>query len=305
MSRLALGGLLLLWALAQGLYRPEVELLRKDKRVVASVSGEEGSLFFAEYGEILLGPLEALTPEEARVGGRAFFRDPASRVEEGLEVGAQVEVAYNPDWREGDRPHLLRLRRAQGEPQGRYLRLVLADPKGVEVRLGEGVEARGPLGVVERGGGEEILLTGGEARYLEEEGRVELAPRLGEVWVRQGAVEARGGRLLYRNDTGVAHLEGPVALRREGEKPLSGEAQALRYELDEDRLWLLGVELRQGGRTTRAREALVVEREGVAYLLGGVESRDPQGFLRGERVLYLLKTGEAVVLGGVSGEFRE
>ncbi|WP_038057535.1 hypothetical protein [Thermus amyloliquefaciens] len=297
--------LALVLALAQEVYRPEVELVRKDKKVVAWVSGEEGSLFYADYGDLLVGELQALSSERVQVEGRVFFRDAGSALEEGLKVGERVEVAYNPDWEREGLPYLMRLRRA-GEGKGeRYLRLVLYDPKGVEVRLGEEVEAQGPLAVVERGRVEELFLSGGEARYLEEEGRLELRPAPGKVAVVQGRVRVEGQGLRYLNDTGEAFLEGPLRLQREGEKPLSGKAGALRYLLDEDRLWLLGgVEFTQGGRTTKAERALLREKEGYAYLFGGVESRDEKGQVRGERVRYALRTGEVVVLGGVAGEFR-
>jgi hypothetical protein len=296
----------LFWALAQEVYRPEVELTRKDKRVVAWVSGEEGSLFYADYGDLWVGVLRDLAPGRVQVGERAFFRDEGSVLEEGLRVGDRVEAAFNPDLEREGLPYLMRLRRA-GEGRGeRYLRLVLFDPKGVEVRLGEGVRATGPLGVVERAGQEELFLSGGEARYLEAEGRLELRPALGEVLVEEGAVRVKGSRLRYQNETGEAFLEGPLEVRREGEKPLSGKAGSLRYLLDEDRLWLLGgVEFTQGGRTTRAERALLREKEGYAYLFGGVESREEKGLVRGERVRYALRTGEVVVLGQVAGEFRE
>ncbi|WP_436411085.1 LptA/OstA family protein, partial [Thermus scotoductus] len=176
---------------------------------------------------------------------------------------------------------------------------------------GGGVEGVGVLcvvrgeRVVEGGGVEELFLSGGEARYLEEEGRLELRPAPGKVAVAQGQVRVEGQRLRYQNDTGEALLEGPLEVRREGEKPLSGKAGSLRYLLDEDRLWLLGgVELTQGGRTTKAERALLREKEGYAFLYGKVESRDERGVVRGERVRYALKSGEVVVLGGVAGEFR-
>lgn len=296
----------LFWALAQEVYRPEVELTRKDKKVVAWVSGEEGSLFYADYGDLWVGVLRALSPERVQVEERSFFRDEGSALEEGLKVGDRVEVAFNPDLEREGLPYLMRLRRAGEGKAERYLRLVLFDPKGVEVRLGEGVRAKGPLGVVERGGQEELFLSGGEARYLEAEGRLELRPTPGEVLVEEGAVRVKGSRLRYQNETGEAYLEGPLEVRREGEKPLSGKAGSLRYLLDEDRLWLLGgVEFTQGGRTTRAERALLREKEGYAYLFGGVESREEKGLVRGERVRYALRTGEVVVLGQVAGELRE
>ncbi|MFN3179666.1 MAG: LPS export ABC transporter periplasmic protein LptC, partial [Thermus sp.] len=139
----------------------------------------------------------------------------------------------------------------------------------------------------------------------EEEGRLELRPAPGKVAVVQGQVRVEGQRLRYQNDTGEALLAGPLEVRREGEKPLTGKAGSLRYLLDEDRLWLLGgVELTQEGRTTKAERALLREKEGYAYLYGGVESRDEKGLVRGERVRYALKSGEVVVLGQVRGEFR-
>ena len=70
LSLLALLGLSLV--LAQEVYRPEVELVRKDKRVVAWVSGEEGSLFYADYGDLHVGELVALAEDRAVVGERAF-----------------------------------------------------------------------------------------------------------------------------------------------------------------------------------------------------------------------------------------
>jgi hypothetical protein len=304
-GRILLLALVVALALAQEVFRPQVELTRREKKVVAWVSGKEGSLFYADYGDLYRGTLLALSEDRVRVGERAFFRDGGSAVEEGLQVGEEVEAAYNPDWEREGLPYLMRLRRA-GKEGERYLRLVLYDPKGVEVRLGEEVEARGSLGVVERGGEENLFLSGGEARYLEEEGRLQVDPRPGEVLVAQGAVRVKGSRLLYRNETGEALLEGPLEVTRAGEKPLLGKAGSLRYLLDEDRLWLLGgVELTQGGRTTKAQRALLREKEGYAYLFGGVESRDEKGFVRGERVRYSLRTGEVVVLFGVQGEFRD
>lgn len=295
-----------LLVLAEEAFRPQAELTRKEKRVVAWVSGEEGSLFYADYGDLYVGELRSLTLDRVEVGDRAFYRDKGSVVEEGLAPGERVEAAYNRDLEREGLPYLMRLRRA-GKGEGeRYLRLVLFDPKGVEVRLGEEVAARGPLAVVERGGQEELFLSGGEARFWEEEGRLELRPGPGEVFVVQGAVRVKGSRLRYRNDTGEALLQGPLEVERQGEKPLAGEAGSLRYLLDEDRLWLLGgVTFTQGGRTTRAEKALLQEKEGYAYLYGGVESRDEKGFVRGERVRYALGTGEVVVLSRVSGEFRE
>ncbi|WP_460387405.1 hypothetical protein [Thermus thalpophilus] len=298
-------GLLLLCALAQEAFRPEVELVRKDKKVVAWVSGEEDSLFYADYGDLYLGELKERGQDKAVVGEKAFFLDAGSAVDEGLKPGDMVEAAYNPDFTREGLPHLLRLRRAGAGKGERYLRLVLFDPKGVEVRLGSEVRATGPLAVVERGSEETLFLSGGSARYLEEEGRLEVRQAPGEVAVEEGATRVKGRRLRYQNDTGEALLEGPLEVRREGEKPLLGKANSLRYLLDEEALWLLGVEFTQVGRTTKAERALVREKEGFAYLFGNVESRDEKGFVRGERVRYALERGEVVLLGRVAGEFRE
>lgn len=73
-ARLALGLalLLVLWALGQETFRPEVELTRKEKRVVAWVSGEEESLFYADYGDLWVGVLEDLAQDRVRVGGVPF-----------------------------------------------------------------------------------------------------------------------------------------------------------------------------------------------------------------------------------------
>lgn len=83
---------LCLLALAQEVFHPQVELTRKEKKVVAWVSGEEGSLFYADYGDLLVGELQALSPERVQVESRAFFRDLGSAVEEGLKVGERVEL---------------------------------------------------------------------------------------------------------------------------------------------------------------------------------------------------------------------
>ncbi|KGQ21979.2 hypothetical protein [Thermus filiformis] len=297
--------LLALLAWAQEVFRPQVELVRKDKKVVASVSGEEGSLFYGDYGDLFFGVLEEVGPEVVQVSGRRFFRDAGSRLEG--KPGDRVEVAYNKDLTREGLPYLMRLRPLEGEgKEGEYLRLVLYDPKeGVLVRFGEEAEARGSLAVVERGSREELWLSGGEARYLEEEGRLEVRPAPGEVVLNQGESRAVGQTLRYENDQGLALLEGPVRLFRPGDPPLEGEAEGLEYRLDEGDLWLRKVVLRQGKRTTRAGLALVRDREGVAYLYGGVESQDEKGLVRGERVRYVLKTGDVVVLKRVSGEFRD
>ncbi len=304
-SRLLLGVLALglIWALGEEVFRPEVELLRGERRVKAWVSGEEGSLFYADYGEVLVGPLEALEAGWVQVGGRRFFRDEGSFLDP-VEMGQRVEAAYNPDLEREGLPYLMRLRPA-GEGEGRYLRLVLFDPKGVGVELGERVQAQGPLALVERGSQEALFLSGGVARFLEEEGRLDLNPAPGQVQLQEGKTRVWGRRLFYSNETGEARLEGPLRFIREGDKPLEGEAGGLTYNLDQDRLLLEeGVAFRQGERRVKAQRALLKEAEGFLYLLGGVEVEDPSGRLEGGRVRYRLSTGEAVVLGGVRGEFR-
>ncbi|MER3557870.1 MAG: hypothetical protein C4302_08780, partial [Thermus sp.] len=160
----------LLLVLAQEVFRPQVELKRKDNTVVATVSEAEGSLFYGDYGDLFAGVLEELGQGVVQVSGRRFFRDAASRVEG--RVGDRVEVAYNKDLTREGLPYLMRLRPLEGQKaSGQYLRLILFDPKeGVLVRFGEGAEAKGSLAVVERGSREEIWLSGGEARYLEAEG---------------------------------------------------------------------------------------------------------------------------------------
>ncbi|MGC8905305.1 MAG: hypothetical protein ACP5OL_09365, partial [Thermus sp.] len=107
---LALFGLALV--LAQEVYRPEVELVRKDKKVVAWVSGEEGSLFYADYGDLYVGELRGLEEDRVAVGEKTFFRDGGSALEEGLSPGDRVEAAYNKDLLRDGLPYLMRLRRA-------------------------------------------------------------------------------------------------------------------------------------------------------------------------------------------------
>ncbi|GIW37939.1 MAG: hypothetical protein KatS3mg074_337 [Meiothermus sp.] len=155
-------------------------------------------------------------------------------------------------------------------------------------------------------------MTGGTARYIEEEDRLELelkpAPRAVEV--QQGKSKAWGSRLDYDNESGNARVTGPIELERTGEKPLQGSAERMVYNVDDEILHLFGsIKLVQDGRTSTAESAVVREKDKVAYLFGSkekpVRSQNKDGFVEGTRVLYNLDTSDVVVLEGVKGEFQD
>jgi len=196
------------------------------------------------------------------------------------------------------------------------IRSLFADPPPfrVQITFAEDARAFGAIARVEqvRGVNDFVLMTGGTARYLEEEDRLELelkpAPRAVEV--QQGKSKAWGSRLDYDNESGNAWVAGPIELERGGEKPLQGSAERMVYNVDEEVLTLFGaIRLVQGGRTSTAEGAVVREKDRVAFLYGSkdkpVRSQDKDGFVEGTKVLYNLDTGDVVVLEGVKGEFQD
>jgi hypothetical protein len=231
-----------------------------------------------------------------------------------LEVGQQVrlEVAEQNDGS-------LKAFEVQigGRREGPSLiRSLFADPPPfrVQITFAEDARAFGAIARVEqvRGVNDFVLMTGGTARYLEEEDRLELelkpAPRAVEV--QQGKSKAWGSRLDYDNESGNAWVAGPIELERGGEKPLQGSAERMVYNVDEEVLTLFGaIRLVQGGRTSTAEGAVVREKDRVAFLYGSkdkpVRSQDKDGFVEGTRVLYNLDTSDVVVLEGVKGEFQD
>ncbi len=184
-------------------------------------------------------------------------------------------------------------------------------PYRVTARLGEGAVAFASLALVDqsdRGGGT-VLLSAGEARYLEAEDRVHYEIQEAEeaVEVKRGELRVTGVRLDYDNESGLARLKGPVRFTRAGKNPLSGRANELYYRVETGSIWLIGnVQVEQGERRTEAELARFDEGEGTAYLEGEpVRSQAPGERVEGRRVFYDLDTGEIWVLEGVTGVFSD
>jgi lipopolysaccharide export system protein LptA len=117
--------------------------------------------------------------------------------------------------------------------------------------------------------------------------------------------------MVYSNDSGDANLSGPVTIDRSGDKPLTGETGNLIYNVDSEEVKLTGkVKLVQDGRTTTASSAIVIEKEGFAYLYGSEKEpvRSEKGGkekIQGTSVIYNLDNGDVKVIGKVSGEVEE
>ncbi len=321
-------GLFLLAALAQTDPEPSfqttAEIERRGKKIVVVKTGPDDPPALIELRDLYGGVVTALDPETKRlwIGEQVFVTDRLTRYwQEGkevffeaLRVGQEVrlEVAEQNDG-------ALKAFDVQigAKPEGPSLvRSLFADPPPFRVQIGFGEDARayGAIARVEqiRQVNDFVFLTGGTARYLEEEDRLELdlkpAPRAVEV--QQGQSRAWGSRLDYDNESGEARISGPIELERSGEKPLQGGAQRMIYNVDEEILQLFGgVRLVQEGRTTTAEVALVREKDRVAYLFGTqaqpVRSQNKDGFVEGTRLLYHLDSGDVVVLEGIKGEFQE
>ncbi len=180
-------------------------------------------------------------------------------------------------------------------------------PYRVVVRFGKEAKAFASLALVDQpdAGGGRVELTGGRASYdpKADRARYQASPAPDAVTVERGKLRALGSRLVYRNEEGIAYLQGPTRFERDGEKKLTGTAGGLFYLVDEDRVWLTGgVTLVQGGRTTKAERALVDEGENQAWLFGKpVESVAKDERIVGDRVRYDLETGAIWVLEGVAG----
>ncbi len=181
-------------------------------------------------------------------------------------------------------------------------------PYRVVVRFGKDARAFAALALVDQpdAGGGTVTLAAGQARFDEKadraDYRVEEKPEAVEI--EKGKFRAFGARLDYRNEEGIARLKGPTRFERGGKKALKGQAGALLYLVDEDRVWLTGgVTLIQGDRTTRAERALVDERNQVAWLFGNPVRSEAKGErLAGKTVRYDLEAGAIWVLEAVAGE---
>lgn len=326
MARLFALALILCVALGQERYASTAELKRKDKTVVAIQSSPLG-LSIDEYGDIALGVVSKIEGESVALeGGETYWADTESRIIKAdqpvslaeLKPGDLVELAYNRDQKnQAGQSLIMRLvvlakpPANDAESKKNYSRTIMFDPKPDRVRIefGKDAVAFGNLALVEKGLEEKVLLSDGSARIVEQDGRIEvnLLDTVSSVEVQQGKSKAFGTRLVYDNGTGEAHMLGPIQLVRSGEKPLTGEAGRLVYQLDDETLILSGqLKLVQNGRTTTASSAIVKEKEGFAYLFGDpVASTSGDDTVQGKKVRYSLERGDVIVLEDVKGEFND
>ncbi|MDW8425822.1 MAG: DUF5666 domain-containing protein [Meiothermus sp.] len=321
-------GLLLLVALAQQDPEPSfqttAEIERRGKKIVVVKTGPDNPPVIIELRDLYGGIITALDAEKKtlRLGDQVFTTDHLTRFwREGqpaqfvdLKVGQQVrlEVAEQNDGS-------LRAFDVQigGQREGPSLsRSLFADPPPfrVQITFGEDARAFGAIARVEqiREVNDYVVMTGGTAKYIEEEDRLELnlQPTPRAVEVQQGQSKAWGSRLEYDNNSGDARVAGPIELERSGDKPLKGSSERMIYNVDDEILRLFGgVKLVQDGRTSTAQSAVVREKDRVAYLYGSrdkpVRSQNKDGFVEGTKVLYNLDSGDVVVLEGVRGEFQD
>jgi len=323
-----LSGLLLLVALAQQDPEPSfqttAEIERRGKKIVVVKTGPDNPPAIIELRDLYGGVITALNPEKKSLslGGQEFTTDNLTRfwqadkpVQYGdLRVGQQVRLEAAEQNDGSLRAFDVRIGGVREGPS--LSRSLFADPPPfrVQITFGEDAKAFGAIARVEqiREVNDFVFMTGGTARYIEEEDRLELdlkpAPRAVEV--QQGKSKAWGSRLDYDNASGDARLAGPIELERSGDKPLQGNAQRMIYNVDDEILRLFGeVRLVQDGRTSTADSAVVREKDRIAYLFGSkdkpVRSQNKDGFVEGSRVLYNLDTGDVVVLEGVKGEFQD
>ena len=319
---------LLLVAIAQQEPEPSfqttAEIERRGKKIVVVKTGPDNPPAIIELRDLYGGVITALDIEKRsfRLGEREFTTDKLTRFWlEGkpvqftdLKLGQQVRLEA-AEQNDGS----LKAFDVQigGKPEGPSLsRSLFADPPPyrVQISFGEDTKAFGAIARVEqiRGVNDFVFMTGGTARYIEEEDRLELdlKPTPKAVEVQQGQSKAWGSRLDYDNQSGDARVAGPIELERRGEKPLQGSAQGMIYNVDDEILRLFGeISLLQDGRTSTADTAVVLEKDRIAYLYGSkdkpVRSQNKDGFVQGTKLLYHLDSGDVVVLEGVQGEFQE
>jgi hypothetical protein len=321
-------GLLLLVAIAQQEPEPSfqttAEIERRGKKIVVVKTGPDNPPAIIELRDLYGGIITALDSEKKTLslGEQLFATDKLTRYwHQGkqvqfadLKVGQQVRLEAAEQNDGSLKAFEVRIGESREGPS--LVRSLFADPPPfrVQITFGEDARALGAIARVEqiRGVNDYVFMTGGTARYIEEEDRLELelkpAPRAVEV--QQGKSKAWGSRLDYDNESGNALVAGPVELERAGEKPLQGSAERMVYNVDDEALTLFGaIRLVQDGRTSTAQGALVREKDRIAFLYGSkdkpVRSQNKDGFVEGIRVLYNLDTGDVVVLEGVKGEFQD
>lgn len=127
-----------------------------------------------------------------------------------------------------------------------------------------------------------------------------------DVYIVQGRTLVSGTELLYENESGLAHLTGPVRLLRsaEGESPeIVAAAERLTFDVDTDLSTLEGgVVVSSGSRVSEADSLVLDEAAGLATLHGSpARSRDGDNQIEGSTLLYYLDTDDVIVIGGVSG----
>lgn len=305
-------------------FQTTAEIERRGKKIVVVKTGPDNPPAIIELRDLYGGVITALDIEKQsfRLGGREFTTDKLTRFWlEGkpvqftdLKLGQQVRLEA-AEQNDGS----LKAFDVQigGKPEGPSLsRSLFADPPPyrVQISFGEDAKAFGAIARVEqiRGVNDFVFMTGGTARYIEEEDRLELdlKPTPKAVEIQQGQSKAWGSRLDYDNQSGDARVAGPIELERRGEKPLQGSAQRMIYNVDDEILRLFGeISLLQDGRTSTADAAVVLEKDRIAYLYGSkdkpVRSQNKEGFVQGTKLLYHLDSGDVVVLEGVQGEFQE
>jgi len=321
-------GLLLLVAIAQQEPEPSfqttAEIERRGKKIVVVKTGPDNPPAIIELRDLYGGIITALDSEKKTLslGEQVFITDKLTRYwHEGkqvqfsdLKIGQQVRLEAAEQNDGSIKAFDVQIGGKREGPS--LIRSLFADPPPfrVQITFGEDAQAFGAIARVEqiREVNDYVFMTGGTARYIEEEDRIELdlkpAPRAVEL--QQGKSKAWGSRLDYDNESGDARLAGPIELERSGDKPLQGNAQRMIYNVDEEVLRLFeGIRLVQNGRTTTAHSAVVREKDRVAYLFGTkdrpVRSQNKDGFVEGTRVLYNLDTSDVVVLEGVKGEFQD
>ncbi|MDX2007467.1 MAG: LPS export ABC transporter periplasmic protein LptC, partial [Meiothermus sp.] len=198
----------------------------------------------------------------------------------------------------------------------RLTRSLFADPAPARVQITFGTDAKafGAIARVTsiRDLNDFVTMTGGTARYVQEEDRLEmnLRPSPKSIELQQGRSKSWGSRLEYDNQSGEARVSGPIEIERSGDKPLTGTAKEMIYNVDDEILRLFGeIRLVQDGRTSTAESAVVREKDRTAFLFGTkekpVKSVNKDGTVEGTRLQYNLDTGDVVVLEGVKGEFRD
>jgi len=298
---------------------PQVELERDGKPIVAVKTSpdEVSDVFVIEYLDVQTGVLESFDEKRrtATVAGRELWWNGASRIE-AVKTGEYVWAVYNPDLTDDSgAAYLLELKPAEFAKTAHYelQRFVIYDPPPYQtlVRFGEDARAYGHLALVERVRGvyEKITLGSGKAEYREDEDRfvTTFSDEKDAVSVIQGRSHASGRRLDYDNDSGDALLRGPVSISRDGDRPLSGSADSLTYNVDAETITLRGrVVFEQNNRTTTADTAVLIEKAGYAYLYGEpVVSKGADGEIRGNLVRYDLDDGELLVVEGVKATFEE